>query len=43
MVRPAFTGTPPPALRDIMAAVKDPYPKAVLYLDCKLNGMAPLI
>jgi glycerophosphoryl diester phosphodiesterase len=40
---PAFTGTPPPALRDVMAAVKDTYPNGILYLDCKVNGMAPLI
>lgn len=40
---PAFAGTPPPALRDVMAAVKDAYPQAILYLDCKVNGMAPRI
>ena len=40
---PQFTGTPPPALRDVMAAVKDAYPEAILYLDCKVNGLAPLI
>ncbi len=40
---PVFAGTPPPALREIMAAVKDAYPNAILYLDCKLNGLAPLI
>jgi len=40
---PQFAGTPPPALRDVMAAVKDAYPQAILYLDCKVNGLAPLI
>jgi glycerophosphoryl diester phosphodiesterase len=40
---PQFAGTPPPALRDVMAAVKDTYPQAILYLDCKVNGLAPLI
>jgi len=40
---PQFAGTPPPALRDVMAAVKDAYPDAILYLDCKVNGLAPLI
>jgi glycerophosphoryl diester phosphodiesterase len=40
---PQFAGTPPPALREVMAAVKDPYPEAILYLDCKINGLAPLI
>jgi glycerophosphoryl diester phosphodiesterase len=40
---PPFAGTPPPALRDVMAAVKDAYPQAILYLDCKVNGLAPLI
>jgi len=40
---PMFAGTPPPALRDVMAAVVNAYPNAILYLDCKVNGMAPLI
>ncbi len=40
---PLFAGTPPPSLRDVMAAVKDAYPQAILYLDCKVNGLAPLI
>jgi glycerophosphoryl diester phosphodiesterase len=40
---PVFAGTPPPALRDVMTAVKDAYPQAILYLDCKVNGLAPLI
>ena len=40
---PVFAGTPPPALRDVMAAVVNAYPNAILYLDCKLNGLAPLI
>ncbi|MGI8604906.1 MAG: glycerophosphodiester phosphodiesterase [Verrucomicrobiales bacterium] len=39
---PQFAGTPPPALRDVMAAVKDAYPAGILYLDCKVNGLAPL-
>jgi hypothetical protein len=37
---PVFAGTPPPALRDVMAAVVNAYPNAILYL---VNGMAPLI
>jgi glycerophosphoryl diester phosphodiesterase len=40
---PLFAGTPPPALRDVMVAVKDAYPNGILYLDCKVNGLAPLI
>lgn len=40
---PVFAGTRPPALREVMAAVKDAYPQAILYLDCKVNGLAPLI
>ncbi len=40
---PAFAGTPPPSLREIMAAVRDTYPNAVLYLDCKITGLAPRI
>lgn len=40
---PVFAGTPPPALRDVMAAVVNAYPNAILYLDCKVNGLAPLI
>jgi glycerophosphoryl diester phosphodiesterase len=40
---PVFADTPPPALRDVMVAVKDAYPNGILYLDCKVNGLAPLI
>ena len=40
---PEFAGTPPPSLRDIMAATQDAYPAGILYLDCKVNGLAPLI
>ncbi len=40
---PQFAGTPPPALREIMAAVKDAYPQAILYLDVKVNGIASRI
>jgi glycerophosphoryl diester phosphodiesterase len=37
---PRFAGTRPPALRELMAAVKDAYPEGILYLDLKVNGMA---
>jgi hypothetical protein len=39
---PQFTGTPPPSLRDVMMATKDSYPSGILYLDCKVNGLARL-
>lgn len=40
---PAFAGTRAPALREIMTEVAAEYPEGILYLDLKVNGMAPLI